>query len=521
MKRKSMLRRLGESSQPWDVIIIGGGATGLGAAVESASRGYRTLLLEQDDFCKATSSRSTKLIHGGVRYLARGDVSLVRDALRERGLLMRNASHVVHRMGLVIPRYRWYEGAYYGAGLKLYDWLAGDLNLGSSRLLSRADTLRLLPTLEPKGLRGGVLYYDGQFDDSRLALALARTAADQGATLLNYLRVTGLLKRGSKISGVKAEDRLSGQTMEVPGKVVVNATGVFSDSMRRTDNPQAEEIVAASRGSHLVLDRSFLPSDTAVLIPKTQDGRVLFLIPWQGRTLVGTTDIAMQDKPLELSPLQQEIEYILAHAAQYLTRDPKREDILSMFTGLRPLVRGESGEATKSLSRDHTLLVSDSGLVTITGGKWTTYRKMAQDTLDRAAQAGGLPSSESVTASLRLHGWRDTGQAGGRFARYGSDAQYLEELIASDESLGRPLHERLPYCRAEVVWAVSQEMACRVEDVLSRRLRALLLDAEASMACAPEVARLMAKHLGENESWAQRECDRFTTLAQGYLPARA
>lgn len=519
MKRSNMLRRIGSASEPWDVIIVGGGATGLGAAVESASRGYRTLLLEQDDFCKGTSSRSTKLIHGGVRYLAQGDVSLVRDALRERGRLMANASHLVRRLALVIPRYRFYEGFYYGLGLKIYDWLAARRNLGSSRLLGKSETLRLLPTLEPKGLRGGVLYYDGQFDDARVAVALARTAADQGATLLNYAPVTGLLKSGSKISGVAAEDRLGGGSMELSGKVVVNATGVFCDAIRRSDNPQAEEIVAASRGSHLVLDRSFLPSEAALLIPKTRDGRVLFVIPWRGRTLVGTTDISTQEKPLDPWPLQEEVEYMLAHAAQYLTRDPQREDILSMFTGLRPLVKGDSQEATKSLSRDHTLLVSDSGLVTVTGGKWTTYRKMAQDTIDRAAQAGGLPAVPSATKHLRLHGHREDPGSGGRFASYGSDAQYLEELIAADESLGRSLHENLPYCRAEVLWAVREEMACRVEDVLSRRTRSLLLDANAAIACAPQVARMMARELEEDESWAERECRRFIETAQTYLPA--
>jgi glycerol-3-phosphate dehydrogenase len=523
MNRDQALAQL-HDPEPWDVLIVGGGATGLGTAVEAASRGYRTLLLERSDFAKGTSSRSTKLIHGGVRYLQQGNVALVLEALRERGLLLRNAPHLVRNLSFVVPAYDWWEGPFYGAGLRLYDLLAGRLGFGPSRRLSREETLERIPTLEPEGLRGGIVYQDGQFDDARLAITLARTFVAHGGTPINCMEVGGLLKEGGLVRGVQARDVESGEEREIRARVVVNATGVFADGLRRMDDPASEPLLAPSQGIHLVLDRSFLPGESAILVPHTADGRVLFAVPWHGRAVVGTTDTpvphssssssATWDEPL---PLPGEVEFLLTHAARYLTRDPAPADVLSCFAGLRPLVRAGDEKATAALSRDHTLIVAPSGLVTITGGKWTTYRKMGQDTVDHAALAGGLPERPSVTAELRLHGWTERVPPPAVGTAYGSDAPALDWLAGERPGWGDPLHPRLPYRVCEVVWAVRHEMARTLEDVLSRRTRALLLDARASLEAAPAVARLLAAELGRDEAWVEGQVAAYEKLARGYL----
>jgi glycerol-3-phosphate dehydrogenase len=390
---------------PWDVIVIGGGATGLGVAVDAQTRGYRTLLLEQYDFAKGTSSRSTKLVHGGVRYLKQGNVSLVLEALRERGLLCRNAAHLVHDLAFVVPRYKWWEGPFYGVGFKLYDVLAGKLNIAKSRRLNRRETIERIPNVETKNLIGGAMYHDAQFDDARLAFALAQTAADHGAAVVNYLPVTGLLKAGGAVAGVQAVDQETGTAYELRAKVVINATGVFADQVRRLDDRAAEPLVAPSQGVHLVLDRSFQPGSAAIMVPQTDDGRVLFVIPWHERVLIGTTDTPVARPEIEPRPLREEVAFILRNAARYLAHDPVERDVLSWFAGLRPLVQpGERGAQSKVLSREHVVVISPSGLVTIVGGKWTTYRKMAQDTVDDAIVVGGLPERPCVTEHLRLHG---------------------------------------------------------------------------------------------------------------------
>ncbi|MCL7959230.1 MAG: glycerol-3-phosphate dehydrogenase/oxidase [marine benthic group bacterium] len=507
------------SAQTWDVVVVGGGATGLGVAVEAASRGYSTLLLEQADFAKGTSSRSTKLIHGGVRYLQQGDVSLVLEALHERGLLIQNAPHLVHHLAFVVPVYDWWEGPFYGIGLKLYDALAGKLGLGPSKNLSREETLERIPTVEPDGLRGGVVYYDGQFDDSRLAVTLVRTLADLGGTPLNYMRVIGLLRstgESGSIEGVRAVDGESGQELEIGAQVVVSATGVFTDEIRRMDDSAAGSMVTASQGVHIVLDRSFLPGDTAIMVPHTSDGRVLFAVPWHGRVVVGTTDTPVPEASLEPRALDDEIEFLLTHAIRYLTRDPLASDVLSVFAGLRPLV-GSPDSETKAISRDHTLLVSPSGLVTITGGKWTTYRRMGSDTVTQAALVAGLPERASVTEELRLHGWTDQVDPIEPWSVYGSDWLELEALERARPELAERLHPALPYRASEVVWAARFEMARTVEDVLSRRLRALLLDARASVEMAPRVAQLMAEELGRDEAWAESQVAEYAELAKGYV----
>lgn len=525
MNRDEMLGRLTESSSPWDVLIIGGGATGLGCAVDAAARGYRTLLLEQSDFAKATSSRSTKLIHGGVRYLQQGNVGLVLEALRERGLLTQNAPHLVNHLAFVVPNYSWWEAPFYGVGLKIYDLLAGKLGLGPSKHLSREETLQRLPTLEPEGLRGGTIYYDGQFDDARLAIALAQTAADRGAALLNYMPVSALLKRNDLVRGVIARDVESGHEYEVLARVVVNATGVFTDAVRRMDEPSAATMIAPSQGVHIVLDRSFLPGDSAIMVPRTDDHRVLFVIPWHNRALIGTTDTPVSSAEIEPRPLEEEIDFLLTHAARYLTKDPRREDVLSAFAGLRPLVKNVEGQNSASVPRDHNVAVSKSGLVTITGGKWTTYRKMAADTLDQAAIVAGLDERPCVTAALRLHGSEEsTGQGFSsthpHWAAYGTEAPALKAAASKDPAYNELLHPALPYIGVEVVWAARHEMARTVEDVLARRTRSLLLDARASMEAAPKVAGWLARELARDEKWEREQIESYRELAAKYLPVR-
>lgn len=522
MNRTSLLETLRNVAE-WDVIVIGGGATGLGVAVDASTRGLRTLLLEAHDFAKGTSSRSTKLVHGGVRYLEQGDIPLVLEALRERGLLHRNAPHLVHHLSFIVPRYKWWEGPFFGIGLKVYDALAGRLNLAPSKILSRDDTLARIPNMEPENLLGGVEYFDGQFDDSRLAICLAQSAVDHGATVLNYLRVTGIHKTDEMVDGVSCRDEETGQTYDLKARAVINATGIFSDEIRLMDQPNAPRAVQPSQGVHLVFERDFLQGNSAIMVPHTDDGRVLFVIPWHGKVLVGTTDTAMPQADLEPRALDEEIGFILRNAARYLARDPKREDVLSVFAGQRPLVRppGKDGGATKAISRNHEVLISDSGLITIVGGKWTTYRKMAQDTIDHASLIGRFDNKPCMTENLQLHGWRSPHAAPlpPALEAYGSDSGQLEKLVDDDPALGELLHPRLPYLKASVVWAAREEQARTVEDVLSRRTRALLLDARAALDCAEEVAAILAKELGRDEAWAQTEAETFRTLGKNYLIA--
>ena len=518
MNRDAHLRELRQAPERWDMIVIGGGATGLGTAVEAAARGYRTILLEQEDYAKGTSSRSTKLVHGGVRYLQQGNVSLVLEALKERGRLIRNAPHVVGNLPFVVPVYDWWEGPFYGVGMKMYDLLAGRLGIGPSRMLSREKTLTMIPNVEPKGLRGGVTYYDGQFDDARLAVCLAHTLADLGGVPLNHMQVTQLRKRSDVVCGVVARDTETGEEIELDGRVVINATGVYSDALRRLDDPQEEPMMAPSQGVHLVLDQSFLAGDSAIMVPKTADGRVLFAVPWHGRAVVGTTDTAIADTPLEPRAQEEEIAFLLEHAATYLARDPSRADVLSVYCGIRPLVKSGTDKGTAALSRDHVLLIPKSNLVTITGGKWTTYRKMAEDTVDAAALLAGLEERPSRTARLRLHGWVERpAREDGLLSLYGSDAPSVRRVLGEKPGWERPLHPNLPYFAGEVAWAARYEMARTVEDVLARRTRALLLDARASVAVAPDVASIMAGELGRTEDWQTEQVAAFQALAAGYI----
>lgn len=520
MDRDMMKAEVVDRREPWDFVVIGGGATGMGVAVDAASRGYDVLLLEGDDFGKGTSSRSTKLVHGGVRYLEQGNISLVMEALKERGRLRRNAPHLVRDLAFVVPSYDWWESPFYGLGLKVYNALSGKYKFGPSRVLSREETIERLPTIRAEGLRGGVVYYDGQFDDSRLLINLAATAARHGATLLNYARISGLTRDAEGyVDGVEAIDVETGESFRAEGKVVINATGAFCDSVRKMVDPSSKPMIAPSRGIHLVFDRSFLPADSAIMVPHTSDGRVMFAIPWHDHTLVGTTDVPLDAPSLEPHASEAEIAFLLDTAARYLSRPPTRDDILSVFAGIRPLVRTGDARNTAALSRDHTIHIDGSGLLTIAGGKWTTYRNMAEDCVDQALVLAELPERPCVTKTLDIHGSDEHPERFGDLAVYGSDAPLIRHLARVDPTLGDRLDPALPTIGAEVVWAARHEMARTVEDALARRSRALFLDARAAIRMAPRVADLMAKELGRDDVWRSAQVEAFTTLARGYLPA--
>jgi glycerol-3-phosphate dehydrogenase len=500
VKREEMLARVEARTTPWDIVIIGGGATGMGIAVDAASRGYDVLLLEREDFGKATSSRSTKLVHGGVRYLEQGNVTLVMEALKERGLLRQNAPHLVHDLAFVVPSYSWWETPFYGIGLKIYDLLAGKYGFGRSRVLSREETLERLPNIQTEGLKHGVVYYDGQFDDTRLLIHLAQTAADHHATLLNYAGVTGITKDDDGfVNGVIALDSESVRQITAKAKVVINATGIFTDEVRQLSDPGASGMVEPSQGIHLVFERSFLRADAAIMVPPTD------------------TPI---DKPsYDPLPMEQEIDFILETAERYLSRPPRREDILSVYVGIRPLVKaaGSDSGKTSALSRDHTIHVDNSGLLTIAGGKWTTYRHMAEDCVDHAITLGLLDEKPCVTRDLHIHGYREEIDDLGALGVYGSDAEAIQTLAANDPSLAAQLDPSLPYIAAEVVWAAREEMARTVDDVISRRTRALFLNAKAAQRMIEPVARLLARELHRDDAWIRNQIDSASALAAKYV----
>lgn len=506
----------------WDMVVIGGGATGVGVAIDAASRGYEVLLLEQHDFGKGTSSRSTKLVHGGVRYLEQGNVSLVMEALKERGLLRRNAPHIVRDLGFVVPNYEWWEAPFYGLGLKMYNLLAGKYGFGRSEILSKDETLARLPTIKAEGLRGGVIYYDGQFDDARLLINMVTTAHEQGAAVLNYAPVTAFhTSTDGLVEAITFHDVESGRELRVSARVVVNATGAFSDAVRRLADQDATSMIAPSQGVHLVFDRSFLPGDTAILVPHTSDGRVLFAIPWHEHTLVGTTDTPIDAATLEPVAMEHEIDFILSTAANYLARAPTRADVLSMFAGVRPLVKHGGSRATSALSRDHSVHIDANGLLTITGGKWTTYRNMAQGCVDQAATLAQLPEVDCKTRALNIHGWHPHAEKFGALSVYGTDAAAVLEIARADPSLATRLHPRLTTVGAEIVWHARSEMARTLEDVLARRSRALFLDARAAIEMAPQAARILAGELGRSSAWQEAQVAAFRVLARGYLPLTA
>ena len=518
MKRKVLIQEiLKHPDTIWDIIVIGGGATGLGIALDGSTRGYKTLLLEQSDFAKGTSSRSTKLVHGGVRYLARGDLLLVMEALHERGLMIKNAPHLTSNQEFVVPVYTLFDVVKYTVGLKFYDLLAGRLSLGKSHFINKENTLKRLPQLKPEGLKGGVVYHDGQFDDSRMTMALAQSCVDSGSTVLNYVKVTGLLKdEVGKIKGVKAKEMVSGDEINIKAKLVINACGVFADAVTRLDNPNARPTMKPSQGVHIVLDESFLPGNSAIMIPKTDDGRVLFAIPWHDKVVVGTTDTPVETISLEPVALDKEISFILHTAEQYLIRPPKREDILSVFVGLRPLAANpDNPHSTKEVSRRHKITLSPSGLLTIVGGKWTTYRRMAEETINKAISAGFLEKRKCVTSSHPLTA--KSGNPSDRLRMYGDNSFEIEAMITENPGLGIPINPRLPYTKAEIIWICRNEMPLSIEDVLARRTRALFLNAKASSEMAAEVAALMAQESGFDLNWQKIQVELYQELVKSYI----
>ncbi|GAB3539316.1 glycerol-3-phosphate dehydrogenase/oxidase [Pontibacter brevis] len=519
MNRARGIRELKDNQKSWDLVVIGGGASGLGVALDALSRGLSVVLLEKADFAIGTSSRSTKLLHGGVRYLAQGDVTLVLEALKERGLVMQNAPHVSKKQAFIIPVYSLWNQIKYSVGLRVYDLMAGSLRIGKSKWLSKQEVIRKIPTIKQRGLKGGVMYYDGQFDDARLALNVAQTCFDMGGCVLNYMEVTGLTRDENGIlSGVKVKDQLGQGQYEVKAKAVVNATGVFVDRILQMDNPGALRSIIPSQGAHLVLDLSFLGGQDALMIPETSDGRVLFCIPWYGKMVLGTTDTIVKETKAEPRALEQEVDFILETCGEYLVRQPTRQDVLAVYAGLRPLAAPRAeGAKTKEISRSHKVTIADSHLISIIGGKWTTFRKMGEDTVEAFAKLKNISVAASASRSIRLHGYSETTNREGHLSVYGSDAAGIRSLIAEHPALGQELHPQYPHTRAEVVWMVRNEMALRVEDVLARRMRILFLDAQAAIEIAPEVAKIMREELGLSEAWEQSEILSFQQLASRYL----
>ena len=517
MNREEMINSVKATKEIYDFIVIGGGATGLGTALEAAARGYSVVLVEQNDFTKGTSSRSTKLVHGGVRYLAQGDLPLVLEALRERGLMKQNAPHLVKDQKFIIPSYNWWTKPYYTLGLTMYDLLSGRLSLGRSLPYSRKKTINCIPTLKTKGLNGGVVYHDGQFDDARFGINLAQTIVEKGGLCLNYTKVVGLLKNDSKVNGVRIKDELSGKEIEIKGKAVINATGVFIDNIRKMDEPKADKMVCVSQGVHLVLDKEFCPNDFAIMIPQTSDGRVLFAVPWHNKIVVGTTDVMKEDAELEPKALEEEIDFILETAGRYLAKEPTRADVKSVFAGLRPLAAPEKGsKKTKEISRGHKIVVSDAGMLTITGGKWTTYRQMGEDVINRMIKKSDFKQTKSNTRNLKIHGYKQHVDLNDPLYFYGSDSDAILEL-AKKEKLSTKVSKSLKIIEAQVVWAVRYEMAKTIEDVLARRTRSLFLDAKESVAIAPRVAALIASELGHDNTWETAQVADFKEIAKNYI----
>jgi len=519
MDRLKGLKEIKSNSKVWDLVVVGGGASGLGVALDGLSRGLSVLLLEKSDFAKGTSSRSTKLLHGGVRYLAQGDVSLVLEALKERGLIMKNAPHVSRRQSFIIPLYTYFDKLKYGVGLKVYDLMAGNLRVGWSRLMSKKETIEKLPTINQKGLKGGVEYFDGQFDDARLALNIAQTCDELGGTMLNYMKVVSLIKDEKGIvSGLKAKDSINDETYTIQAKTVVNATGVFADKVLKMDNPDAKKTIQPSQGAHIVVDISFLGSKDALMIPQTSDGRVLFGIPWHGKLVLGTTDTVRKTPKNEPSPLAKEIDFILDTCAEYLVKKPTRKDVLSTFAGMRPLA-APSGEGakTKEISRSHKVTISDSHLVSIIGGKWTTFRKMGEDTIDAINKLKGLNLEKSKSQLIKFYGYTHDEPEEAHLSIYGSDAANIKQLADARPELKEKLHPDYSFTKAEVVWMVKKEMANKIEDVLARRLRILFLDARAATEMAPVVAEIMAKELSHGDEWAGEQVTEFLKVAEKYF----
>ena len=518
MNRKVMMDKLKSDSKTYDFIIIGGGATGIGVALEASARGYSVVLLEKSDFTKSTSSKATKLLHGGVRYLAQGDIGLVREAVVERGLMLKNAPHITKSQSFIIPTHGLYDEVLYTVGLTFYDLLAGKLSLGRSRRISKAKTLERISLINPDKISAGVVYYDGQFDDSRMAINVLQSSVEMGAQVVNYCSVDGLVKDANgKLTGVKVIDEEGGTSFEIKGKQVVNATGVFADDVLQMDSPGAEKTIAPSQGVHLILDKSFLPGDDAITIPKTDDGRVLFLVPWHNKVIVGTTDTPLEQESLEPVALEEEIGFILSTASRYLTKAPKRSDVLSVFAGLRPLAATKGkGNKTKEISRSHKIYTSKSGLLTMVGGKWTTFRRMGEDLVNKAEKNNNWSHVRTKTKHLKIHGYKENVNYDNPLHFYGSDEEPLIEL-SKQNGWDSSISDSMGVIKAQVIWAVRNEMALNVEDFLARRVRCQLLDAKESVKMAPVVAKIMAKELEKDEAWQTKQVADYLEVTSNYI----
>ena len=498
----------------WDIVIIGGGASGLGIAVDASKRGYKTLLLEKNDFGKGTSSRSTKLIHGGVRYLQNGDITLVIESLKERGILKRNAPHLVQDLSFVIPTYDWWASPFYGIGMKIYDMMAGKLGLGKSVIISKGETEKLIPNVNKKGLRGGVIYHDGQFDDSRMAITLALSANSKKTALLNYCNVDGLIKNNNEIIGLSFTDSINEKKYQVKSKVVINATGVFAEEIIRMDQPKIEKMIQPSQGVHIVLEKKFLKSEHAILIPQTSDGRVLFAVPWKNYVVVGTTDTQIKNASEEPKPLKEEIDFILNNASKYMTIKPNKSDIKSVFAGLRPLAATNDKKSTKEVSRSHKIDISPSGLISVLGGKWTTYRKISEDAIDTAISINKLKKKKCKTEKTKLFGYKKKVDFSDPMHVYGSLKKKVESLGSKDDN--NSLSTKFYITNNIIEWSIIHEMALTLEDILARRTRCIFLDSNESKLIAPNVAKKMADVLEKDQEWIDTELKNFNKLIKNY-----
>ena len=498
----------------WDIVIIGGGASGLGIAVDASKRGYKTLLLEKHDFGKGTSSRSTKLIHGGVRYLQNGDITLVIESLKERGILKRNAPHLVQDLSFVIPTYDWWASPFYGIGMKIYDMMAGKLGLGKSVIISKGETEKLIPNVNKKGLRGGVIYHDGQFDDSRMAITLALSANSKKTALLNYCNVDGLIKNNNEIIGLSFTDSINSKKYQVKSKVVINATGVFAEEIIRMDQPQIEKMIQPSQGVHIVLEKKFLKSKHAILIPQTSDGRVLFAVPWKNYVVVGTTDTQIKNASEEPKPLKEEIDFILKNASKYMTIKPNKGHIKSVFAGLRPLAATSDKKSTKEVSRSHKIDISPSGLISVLGGKWTTYRKISEDAIDTAISIKKLKKKKCKTEKTKLFGYKKKVDFSDPMHVYGSLKKKVESLGGKDDN--NSLSTKFYITNNIIEWSIIHEMALTLEDILARRTRCIFLDSKESKLIAPNVAKKMAEVLEKDQEWIDTELKNFNKLIKNY-----
>ena len=516
MNRDIMLEKGFDPTIVWDVIVIGGGATGLGIAIDAASRGCSTLLIEKHDFAKSSSSKSTKLIHGGLRYLKQFDFSLIQEGLKERGTLLKIAPHLVSPLGFIIPHYKFWEKPIFKLGLKIYDYLCRGYHFDQSYWINKEQALLEVPTLNRKNLYGASVYFDAQFDDARFAITLAQTACDLGATLINYAEVKSFEKKDGKIHAVVVEDLESQKSATIKGRSFINATGPFCDFLRKVDDDQSVDVIAPSQGSHIVLPSHFCPSNKAILIPHSKDNRVIFCIPWLGKVLVGTTETEVKKISADPVVLSREVDFLLEEISAYLSLKPKKEDVLSVFAGIRPLVKKKQTKTAK-LSRNHEIFISNSNLISVAGGKWTTYRKMAEDVVNIALKNIAKPFIKSNTAKIKLHGAIDPRKTKLSFPQYGKDSSFLDHMIEKDPSLSQYIHPELPYKKVQILWAIQNEMARSIEDILARRTRALFLNAKAAIEAAPIIANMLAKEFSKDKNWEDRQTLNFIAIAQTYL----